>query len=330
MCPSGRSPPEMPPQLQPLRGIIPPMITPLSEADTLDHHGLERLIEHILAGAVHGLFILGTTGEGPSLSSRLRRELISLVCDQVAGRVPVLVGITDTSWAESVSLARHAHQAGAAALVVAPPPYFATTQQELLGYLGRLAASVPLPVFLYNMPVHTKVFIEAETVVAAAEIPGIIGLKDSSGQMAYFHTVRSLLAERPDFSLLVGPEELLAETILLGGHGGVNGGANLFPHLYVNLYQAALAGDLPATRAWHEKIIFLSRRLYTIGKRGSSMLGGLKGALALRGICSETLAEPLAGFSTQERALLAERLREVEAYGEYPHLSARPRWLVSR
>ena len=93
---------------QPLRGIIPPLITPLVERDALDIGGLERLIEHVLAGGVHGLFILGTSGEGPSLSYRLRRDLMDRVCRQVVGRVPVLVGITDTAFVESVTLARHA------------------------------------------------------------------------------------------------------------------------------------------------------------------------------------------------------------------------------
>ena len=102
---------------RPLCGIIPPMVTPLLDRDMLDVPGLERLIEHILAGGVHGLFILGTTGETPSLSHRIRHELIERVCVQVRGRVPVLVGITDTSFVESVEIARKAEQVGASALV---------------------------------------------------------------------------------------------------------------------------------------------------------------------------------------------------------------------
>src|SRR4029079_1920353 len=100
----------------PLRGIIPPMITPLIDRDTLDVEGLERLVEHLLAGGVHGLFILGTTGEGPSLSYKLRLELIERGCQHVRGRVPVLVGITDTSFTETVALAEEAADDGASAL----------------------------------------------------------------------------------------------------------------------------------------------------------------------------------------------------------------------
>src|SRR5437867_688401 len=116
------------------RGIFPPMVTPLRDRDTLDVAGVERLIEHIIAGGVHGLFILGTTGEAPSLSYRLRRELIERTCRQVAGRVPVLVGVTDTAFVEAIDLARVAADAGAKALVLAAPYYFPNSQPELLEY----------------------------------------------------------------------------------------------------------------------------------------------------------------------------------------------------
>ncbi len=164
----------------PLTGIIPPLITPLHSRDALDVAGLERLVEHVLAGGVHGLFVLGTTGEAPSLSYRLRRELIERVCRQVAGRVPVLVGITDTAFVEAVHLAQFAAEAGAQALVLAPPYYFPNSQPELLEYVQHLAPELPLPLFLYNMPTHTKTIFDVETVRCAMEIPNIVGLKDSS------------------------------------------------------------------------------------------------------------------------------------------------------
>lgn len=117
---------------RPLRGIVPPMVTPLTARDTLDHAGLERLIEHMIAGGIHGLFILGTTGEGPSLSYRLRRELIQETCRRVAGRIPVLVGVTDTAFVESVKLADCAAQAGADAVVFQRPTTFPPGSQNCL------------------------------------------------------------------------------------------------------------------------------------------------------------------------------------------------------
>ncbi len=128
----------------PLTGIVPPMITPLLDRDTLDRAGLEKLIEHILAGGVSGLFILGTTGEGPSLSYRLRRELVQSVCAQVRQRVPVLVGITDTAFVESAGVARVAADAGADAVVLAVrhSPYLALTPPEVLDMTGRPVAII--------------------------------------------------------------------------------------------------------------------------------------------------------------------------------------------
>ena len=202
---------------KPLRGIVPPMLTPLADRDALDVPGLERLIEHILRGGVHGLFILGTTGEGPSLSYRLRRELVDRTVQQVAGRVPVLVGITDTAFVESLALARHAAEVGADAVVLAPPYYMPEGQPELREFLGHLVPELPLPLYLYNMPPLTKVPFEVETVRWAMDQPGVLGLKDSSGDLGYFNRLCALLPARPDWALLIGPEQLLAQAMLAGG-----------------------------------------------------------------------------------------------------------------
>ena len=296
---------------RPLRGIIPPMVTPLLERDTLDAAGLERLIEHILGGGVHGLFVLGTTGEAPSLSYRLRYELTERVCRQVQGRVPVLVGITDTSFTESVNIASKATEAGAAAVVLAPPYYFPAGQAELLEYLRHLTPELPLPLFLYNMPSYTKAVFEPQTVRAAADISGIVGLKDSSGDMAYFHQLQSLLKDHPDFSLLMGHEELLAEAILLGGHGGVCGGGNLVPELYVELYNAACSRDLPAVEALQKKVMQISTTIYSVGRYESSYLKGLKCALSCMGICGDFLAEPFHRFRCAERDVIRRHLEEL-------------------
>jgi len=289
------------------------MVTPLRARDELDAAGLARLIEHILSGGVSGLFILGTTGEGPSLSYRLRRELITRTCRQVRARVPVLVGITDTAFVESVSLARHAADAGAEALVLAPPYYLPEGQPELQEYLNHLVAELPLPLFLYNMPALTKVQYEMESLRRAMDMPRIVGLKDSSGNLSYFKDAVGLLKHRPDWTLLVGPEELLAESVRAGGHGGVNGGANLFPKLYVQLYRAARAGDGPRTQELHAQVLQNSQSLYRIGHYSSSIIKGIKCALACEGICDDFMAEPFHRFRASERARVERCLPELKA-----------------
>lgn len=301
--------PELP---APLAGIVPPMVTPLVDRDALDVDGAARLVEHLLAGGVHGLFILGTTGEAPSLSYRLRRELVSRVCRQVDDRVPVLVGVTDTSFVESVNLAGHAADQGASAVVLSAPYYFPAGQPELREYVADITAELPLPVFLYNMPSHTKITFEPDTVRELLEIPTIVGLKDSSAQMIYFHKLQAICAERPDFTLLVGPEELLGEAVLLGAHGGVCGGANLFPRLYVDLYEAALAGRLDDVAALHARVLEIGRTIYSVGQYGSSFIKGLKCALSCLGICDDFMAEPFHRFRPQEREKIAAGLARLE------------------
>ncbi|MFC1597184.1 dihydrodipicolinate synthase family protein [Planctomycetota bacterium] len=309
---------------RPLRGIVPPMLTPITDRDTLDVPGLERLVEHILEGGPAGLFILGTTGEGPSLSYRMRHELIDRVAEQVAGRVPLLVGITDTAFVESVEVADYAADAGAQAVVLALPPYFPTGQRDLARYVEQIAAELPLPVFLYNMPSHTKLTFEPETVARLMELPNVVGLKDSSANMIYFHRLRELAADRPDFSLLIGPEELLAEALLLGAHGGVSGGANLAPRLYVNLYRAATDRDLDRVAELHARVMRISGAIYTVDRHGSGVIKGLKCALSTLGICSDRVAEPLERLAPAERELIRERLGRLEFLRDTKRLRLRP------
>ena len=296
---------------QQFRGIIPPMVTPLKEWDTLDQDGMVCLIDHILSGGVHGLFLLGTTGEAPSLSHRLRKEIVQRALDQIKERIPVLVGITDTSFDESINLAEYAAEKGASAVVLAPPYYFPAGQLELLEYLEHLVPRLPLPLFLYNMPTHTKLFFEPETVKAASEIPGVIGLKDSSANMVYFHQLQQIFKDQNDFRLFIGPEELLGETLVLGGHGGVCGGGNLIPELYVELYEKSIEGDFKKMGKLHERIMQISTTIYSVGKYKSSYLKGLKCSLTLMGICDDFMAEPFHRFRVSERNVIRQYLMDL-------------------
>ncbi len=289
-----------------LSGIIPPLVSPLSSRDEIDQTGLARLIEHVLSGGVHGLFLLGTTGEAPSLSYRLRRELIDRVTTQVAGRVPILVGITDTSFVESVRLAEHAAQAGATALVLSTPYYFPAGQTELTGYIENLVPELPLPLVLYNMPSLTKVWFEIETLMRLAAIPKIIGLKDSSGDLAYFQKAIELKKIRPDWSVMIGPEAKLPDAMRLGGDGGVAGGANIFPKLFVDCYNACLAGDSVRVDALQSEINAL-QQIYEVGKYASKYIKATKCCLSLLGICDDFMAEPFHRFRAPER----ERVRAI-------------------
>jgi dihydrodipicolinate synthase/N-acetylneuraminate lyase len=290
------------------------MITPLRGRDELDVPGLERLIEHVLSGGVSGLFILGTTGEGPGLSYRLRREVVERVCKQVNHRVSVLVGITDTAFVESVNMARVAADSGADAVVLAPPYYLPEAQPELQEYLDHLVPELPLPLYIYNMPALTKVHIELDTVRWAMDNPRIIGLKDSSGDLNYFKAAADIIkTHRPDWPMFIGPEEKLFDSLQLGGHGGVSGGANLFPKLYVKVVEAHRAGDLARAQELQKEIQRISDSFYRIGKYSSSIIKGIKCVASLLGVCNDFMAEPFHKFRASEREVVATRLKEIQA-----------------
>ena len=293
-------------------GLVPPLITPLIGPDELDREGLARLIDHTIEGGVHGLFLLGTTGEGPSLSHRLQREVVSEAAAAIAGRVPLLIGITDTSCEESLALARHAAEAGVAAVVIAPPYYFPAGQTELRQYITRLVERSPLPVVLYNMPSLTKVTLELETLRALADLEAIVGVKDSGGDLGYYERLLRLRdRQRPDWSILIGPEDLLVASMRLGGDGGVHGGANVYPRLFRRLYDAVLADDQTLVHRLQSEVLKL-QGIYAVGKYASRFIKATKSAASLRGLCGDALAEPFNPFLAPEREQVAAVLASLD------------------
>jgi 4-hydroxy-tetrahydrodipicolinate synthase len=288
------------------------MITPLLNTNTLDEKSVERLVEHLIKGGVNGIFILGTTGEAQHLSFSIKKALIRKTADCIDGRVPLLVGITDASFFESLKIAEIAAENHTAALVAAPPYYFALGQPELIEYYDALAGRLPLPLYLYNIPSHTKTMIEFDTVRELSQHPNIIGLKDSSANGAYFCKMLHLFNQRPDFGLYVGPEEMMSSMVLMGAHGGIPGGANVYPEIFVRIYQAAAAKDVSKTIELQECMIAISCELYNIGRYGSSYIKGIKTALSLKGICGETLAQPFNRFLEPEKEKVKKAIEKLD------------------
>jgi dihydrodipicolinate synthase/N-acetylneuraminate lyase len=288
----------------PLRGLVTPLATPLASfhraEPSLDHAGLERLIEHVIAGGVNGIFLLGSTAEFTSLGREMRQEIVRRACRQVSRRVPVLVGISDTAISETLLLADTAVEAGAEGVVLAAPYYFEHSQDDLLRYVETVTGRLSLPLFLYNIPHLTKSSFQPETVRRAADLPGVVGLKDSTGDLGYLKQTLELLRDKPDFSILIGPEEMLLEAMKLGAHGGVCGGSNLNPRLFVQLYEAAFRGNLEAGLRLQEQVQHMSRAIYHTGHPGGSYLRGIKAALGFAGLCRPEPAPPFQPFSEAE------------------------------
>ena len=297
--------------LHPLRGIVPPLVTPLTDEGLLDRPAFERLIEHVLAGGVNGLFVLGTTGEGPALPYAVRTSVVEAACEVVGKRVPVLVGVSDTSLGESIEMADVAAQAGADAVVYAPPSYFPLLPSDLDAAARRLANESPLPVLLYNIPSLTGTAFAVDTVGALTSEPNIVGLKDSSGDLDYFRRVLPVCRRRSDWSVLIGAESLLATATGLGADGGVCGGANIFPELFVDLFIAAEARDQYRLNALQQQVERLSR-LYELSRcDGIAVIQGVKAALSVMGLCSAKLCPPYPALRAAECRAVASVVEQV-------------------
>ena len=304
---------------QPITGIIPPLVTPLTKHNTLDLEGLRNLIEYTIAGGVHALFLLGTTGEGPSLHHSLRKQLITQACSIVDSRVPVMVCITDSSLEEALEIARHAKQAGADILVAAPPFYYPISQLEIQTYFKTLVPLLPLPLILYNMPACTKLHLSLETLELAKDL-GVIGLKDSSGDRDYLFSVVAAFKDDPHFSVYTGNETLLPELLNRGGHGVVAGGANFFPKLFVAFYNSCLANNQQAIKRHLKHVNWIGNSIYNIGKDASKYVKGTKSTLSALGICKDYSAMPIQRFNATEMAQLNHYLANFEYDKEYPNL----------
>ena len=280
-------------------GVIPPIVTPLLSHEQIDPEAVDRIVNHLISGNVSGIFALGTTGEGPSLSYQIRYEMVERVCEAADGRRPVLAGITDTCYSESLALAEHAENSGAAAVVAASPFYFQPKQAELRDWFQRLADESPLPLILYNMPSCVGVTLELDLVAGLAEHPNIVGIKDSSGDLRYFQRLCSELRQPRRFCVFMGPEERLADAVAMGADGGVCGGANLLPNIYSSLYRVAVEGRTEEIPAMHQIIDTLFSEVYRDPHRNMQLIPGLKHAMKLAGLCSEVTAPPLTAISEQ-------------------------------
>ena len=288
------------------------MVTPLDAKRRLDKKGTRNMVRHLLKGGVDGIFLLGTTGEGPHLSYAVREELVKTVCGLVKGRVPVLVGITETDLDDAVAFAAKCKAYGAAAVVAAPPYYFKLTQAECVAWFAEMADRLPLPLVVYDMPAHTDTIIEPATIAKLAAHPNIVAMKDSSSIIALFNKFRIALEPYAEkFSLFMGPDEAMGEAVLLGADGGVCTGANLWPAQFKAMYLAAKAGDVETVRRLQRFTTMSSYLLYGLGQGQIGFLKGVKCALAEMGLIQNVLAAPFAPFAGRERAQVKAALKKL-------------------
>lgn len=295
------------PALPRFAGIVPPVPTPL-RSGRVDAAALDRIADHLARGGADAAFVLGSTGELPSLAESARAEAIRSAAAAFRGRMPLLVGIGDTCLDETRRLADLAAAAGAAAVVLSIPSYYELGDLEIRAYLDRLLPALPLPVLIYNMPWLTGHSLSAESLRHALGFPGLAGFKDSSGDLAYLASLVRLAAARPELAVLVGSDFDFLAALRLGAHGCVAGGANLYPGRFRRLLDAHRAGQTELADRLQSDIAALGRAVFGITGQPSSVFPAVKGGLAALGLCSAEMAAPLAACTDAQISALRDRL----------------------
>jgi 4-hydroxy-tetrahydrodipicolinate synthase len=279
---------------QPLRGVVPPVCTPLDGSGEVDTASLARLVEHLVAGGVHGLFALGSSSEVAFLTDRQRA--LRTVVEAAAGRVPVLAGVIDMTTPRVLVHAEAARKAGADALVATAPFYARTHPREIALHFRTVRERAGLPLYAYDLPVSVHSKLSTALVRELAEDGTLAGLKDSSGDEGGLRRLIVALGGRdgradgpaPSFSILTGSELTVDAALLAGADGVVPGLGNVDPAGYVRLYDAVRGGDLDRAVREQERLIQLFG-LVDAGPesemgRNSSAIGAFKHALRLLGV----------------------------------------------
>lgn len=226
-----------------LKGIITAMVTPLNQDDQIDAVATKQLINKLIAKGVHGLFILGTNGEFHVLSETEKVEFARIVITEVAGRVPVYVGTGGNSTNEVIELSQQMAELGADALSIITPYFVGLTEEELISHYLTIADNVNVPIILYNIPKNTGINFSAKAVSTLASHQNIIGIKDSSGDLANL-TSYIEATKTNQFSVLSGSDSLILSALEVGATGAVAATSNVLTKIDVAIYENWLAGDL--------------------------------------------------------------------------------------
>ncbi len=284
------------------RGIIPPVITPLTAEGKFNEQAIRKLINHLIDGGVHGLFVAGTTGEFYGMTPEEKRELFLVAMDEAKGRVPVYAGTNGITTRESVMLTQLAEECKVDAVSVLTPMFVTPTQGQLFDHYKTIADNTSLPIVLYNNPPKTGVNLAASTVAKLAEIPNIVSVKDSSGDLTLTAEYIRLTRGREDFNVLMGRDTLIFGALCYGAAGSIASCANVAPTLCASIYNKYMAGDLKG--ALEDQFTLAPLRIaFTIGTFPSV----IKESLTMLGIEAGNCMDPVGPMTSDER----ERLRQV-------------------
>lgn len=289
-------------EMKMIRGSLVALVTPMSEDGALDFNALRRLVDWHIAEGTDGIVIVGTTGESPTVDFDEHCQLIRTTVEQVAGRVPVIAGTGANSTREAIELTACAKASGAVAGLSVVPYYNKPTQEGLYQHYKTIAESVDLPLILYNVPGRTVADLANDTALRLAQVPGVIGLKDATGNM---ERASDLLRRAPaDFALYSGDDASGLPFMLLGGHGVISVTANVAPKLMHQMCEAAFAGNIARGRDINNQLLPLHSKLFVEAnpipaKWAVSQLGHMPAGLRL----------PLTPLSAAHHETLREAMR---------------------
>ena len=285
-------------------GVVPPVVTPLTESHEVDYGSFTRVLDHLLDGGVHGLFVLGSTSEVVFHDEATRSRIIDHAVKHVAGRVPIFVGVIDPATERVIAHAKVAQSAGVDAVVVTSPFYARTSQPEIIDHFRYVREAIDLPVIAYDIPVCVGYKLERNTTVTLAREGTIAGLKDSSADDGNLRYVLADTAGLPDFFAMTGSEIVVDNVLGMGVHGVVPGLANVDPHGYVRLWNLWQAGDYAAARVEQERLCRLFEMVWVSLPRtsaGSAGVGAFKTAMRSLGVIdTNTMARPQRSLNDAE------------------------------
>ncbi len=285
-----------------VRGIIPPLVTPMTSDEEVDLATLRRLIDHQIACGVHGIFVLGTTGECYALDAEEKQKIVAATVEHVNKRVPVYAGTGAETTREAIRHTRMAERERVDGVSVITPYFIMPNQSEIADHYRRIAESTALPVVLYSNPSTCGgLRIEPETVAKLAAIPNIVAIKDSSGDLQNTIEIVRLVPER--FSVLLGRDTLIAPGLIFGAKGAVPASGNIAPKLVVEIYEAFEAGDIVRCKVAQRRLSPV-RIALTIG----TAPGVVKQAMAITGWDVGPSRSPIAPLNAEKRAKLKEIL----------------------
>jgi 4-hydroxy-tetrahydrodipicolinate synthase len=284
------------------KGVLPALVTPFRDG-AVDEDAFVRLVERQIAGGVHGLVPVGTTGETATLSHDEHRRVVELCIKTAAGRVPVVAGAGSNATDEAIELVRHAKTVGADAALVVTPYYNRPSQEGLYAHYAAINDAVQLPVLVYNVPGRTSVDISNDTLARLSKLPNIVGIKDATGDLARASFQRLMCGE--GWVMLSGNDDSALGYLAHGGHGCISVTANVAPEQVSAFFNDALSGQWKGALYGQDRLIRLHKALFADASPSPT-----KFALAHLGLCAEDARLPIVACSEAARAEVLAGMRD--------------------